>query len=309
MPTTIITEAFKNTYRRNFMPLVQQDTSKLLKAVDVETGSEKVGGERHFIDQIGRREPQQVTTRHPDSPHTEQEYKRRAVTMKDWADGCIIDKPDIFRTLDDPTNPVVMEQRKGFARQIDRTIIAAATGTAMTGHEGTTPVPLPGTQSVPVDYDDANPGGGGAVSNLVVSKIRQALQILESNDADTDDLWFCAHPKQKQSLLTSTKVTSSDYAAVKALVMGEVDFFLSFRFIWSTLTSLGAGNVRTCFAWDRTALVAVFSQMPTVHLDPARSDKSFNPYAFVQMTNGSTRIEEERVVEVLCDEDVVGDVE
>ena len=134
----IVTEAFKTTYARNFQPLVQQRISKLMKVTNIETGIERIAGEFHFIDQVGPREPTQVTTRRGDSPHTDQDFFRRMLVMTDWEDGYEFDNLDLFRTLDDPTNAVVREQRKGFARQIDRIIRDAATGTAKSGHTGTT---------------------------------------------------------------------------------------------------------------------------------------------------------------------------
>lgn len=294
----IITEAFKNTYRRNFEPLVQQRVSKLLSGVDVRTGIEKIAGERHFIDQLGTREPQQVTTRHPDSPQVEQDFFRRALTMSEWDDGLIIDKPDVFRTLDDPTNPVTTAMRRGFSRRIDRVIRDAATGAAFGDHTGSTSNTLAAANKVAVNYVEK---GTAANSNLTVGKIRRALAILEGFDVDTEDIHFAAHPNQKHALLQDDEVTSTDYAAVKALVNGEVNTLLGFEFHWTTLLTV-ASSVRTCFAWDRNALVCGFAKTPTVEMDPARSDKSFNPYLYTAMTLGSVRLEEERVVEVSCDE-------
>lgn len=294
----VITEAYKNTYRRGFEPVVQQRIAKLMSGVDVREGIEKVAGERHFIDQVGKREAREVTSRHPDSPQVEQDFFRRAMTMKDYDDGTVVDKPDIFRTLDDPTNPITKEMRKGFARQIDRAVRDAATGTAFGGKDGTTSNTLAAANKVAVNYVES---GAVANSNLTVGKIRRTLDILESFDVDTDDLHFAAHPSQKHSLLQDDEVTSSDFAAVKALVNGEVDTFLGFKFHWLTLLTK-SGNNRTCFAWDRDGLVLGFAKNITVEMDPKRADKSFNPYVYVAMTLGAVRLEEERVVEITCDE-------
>lgn len=294
----IITEAFKDTYRRNFEPLVQQRVSKLLSGVDVQTGIEKIAGERHYIDQIGTREPTQVTTRHPDSPQNEQDFLRRAMTMTDWHDGLIIDKTDVFRTLDNPANSVTTAMRRGFARQIDRIIRDAATGDSFSGHTGGTTETLQPANKVAVDYVES---GNAANSNLTIGKLRRTLEILEGFDVDTDDLHFAAHPSQKHALLTDDEITSVDFNSVKALVNGEINTFLGFTFHWLTILSK-SGNNRTCFGWDRNGIVCGFAKQPTVEMDPARSDKSFHPYLYTAMTIGSIRIEEERVVEVLCDE-------
>lgn len=293
----IITEAFKNTYARNFQPLVQQRFSKILKVCEIETGIEKVAGERHFIDQVGSRDPKENTSRHGDSPHNEQDFFRRMLTMSEWEDGVIIDKPDVFRTLDDPTNPIVREQRKGFARRIDKVVRDAATGTAKSGHEGADSNDLASANKVAVDYVDS---GTPANSNLTVSKVRHTLAILEGFDVDTDDLWFVAHPSQKESLLREDEVTSKDFNTL-VLPTGKVEVFLGFKFIFTTVLSV-ASSIRTCFACDKGAIVCGFALMPKVEIDPARVDKKFNPYAFVSMVLGAVRVEEERMVEIKCDE-------
>ena len=293
----IVTEAFKTTYARNFQPLVQQRISKLMKVTNIETGIERIAGEFHFIDQVGPREPTQVTTRRGDSPHTDQDFFRRMLVMTDWEDGYEFDNLDLFRTLDDPTNAVVREQRKGFARQIDRIVRDAATGTAKSGHTGGTNNTLAAANKVAVDYVEA---GGATNSNLTVAKLRRTLGILESFDVDTDNIFFVASPSQKESLLRDDEVTSSDFN-VKTLPTGKVETFLGFQFVWSTILTVSS-SIRTCFACDKGALVLGFAKMPTVNLDPARSDKKFNPYALVKMTLGSVRVEEKRMVEIKCDE-------
>ena len=296
--TTIITEADKNSYRRNFEPLVQQGVSRLLSRVMVETGIERVGGERHFVDQVGRRELQQITVRHPDSPHVEQEFKRRAMILADWHDGVIIDKPDIFRTLDDPTNPVVMEQRKGAARRIDRTIIEAMEGTNFVGHDGTTPVALPASQIVEDDYHESAAASGNV--NLTVGKIRRASEILNANEAD-EDRTLVVSANNLHAMLTDPEITSVDFNAVKALINGEINMWMGFNWVRTELLTK-VGTKRNCLAWGRSHTLMGFARTMEVHLDPARSDKSFNPYAYIRMSLASTRLEEEGVVLIECDE-------
>ena len=67
------------------------------------------------------------------------------------------------------------------------------------------------------------------------------------------------HPRQNglSGMLGETEMTSSDFATVKALVSGEVDTFLGFKFI--TLGDRDEGGLplpstRTCFAFHRDAV-------------------------------------------------------
>jgi hypothetical protein len=65
------------------------------------------------------------------------------------------------------------------------------------------------------------------------------------------------HANGLSSLLDETELTSSDFASVKALVQGEIDTFLGFRFV--TLGDRDEGGLplpstRSCFAFHRDAI-------------------------------------------------------
>ena len=63
--STQITTAFKNTYASNVEHIAQQQESRLRAFVRLDPG---YTGEKKFIDQIGKADPQLVTDRHGDSP-------------------------------------------------------------------------------------------------------------------------------------------------------------------------------------------------------------------------------------------------
>lgn len=114
-------------------------------------------------------------------------------------------------------------------------------------------------QSV-IDAMDADPGStvvaGG--TKLTVAKLRAAAKNLNAVEAPMEDRYFLTNHEGLDSLLEETEVTSTDYNAVKALVQGEVDTFLGFKFkVIGNRTEGGlpsAGNVRTNFAFHRRAI-------------------------------------------------------
>ncbi len=291
-----ITTAMKNTYAQNVYHLAQQKKSKLRMAVDVRTG---VFGEKHFVDQFEARDPVKIEDRNGDSPLRKQGFDRRLITFSEFEDGDIIDKPDIWKTIDNPTNPISVAMQRGFGRKIDDEVIVALGGSAFSGKDGGTDVPLPTSQKVAVDFTYA---GGGSDSNLTVEKIRRTQEILESNDVDDDDpRFFVAHPNQKAALLGSTLVSSVDFNPVFALVSGKVNEYLGFRFIWTTRT-VKTGDNRQTFGFVKSGLRLLMARDPKSHIDPMRSDKRFNVYVYFMMSLGATRMEELKVVEVTCDE-------
>lgn len=290
-----ITTAFKNTYNQNVEHLSQQRESRLRGAVRIVSG---LLGEKHFIDQLGKRDPVAVNNRHGDSPLNSQNHDRRMLTLTDYEDGDLIDKPDIIRTLDDPANQYVQSMAMGFGRQYDRVIRDAATGTAYSGKTGTTSNSLDTANKVAVDYVES---GSAANSNLTVAKLRSASEIMNSFDL-ADERFLAVTASQIHSLLTDSEVTSNDYNTVRALVNGEINTYMGFNFIRTELLSLNSStDVRTCFAWVRDGIVLGEGQGFMSRIQE-RPDKRFNTYVYTKATLGAVRMEEEKVVQILCDE-------
>lgn len=100
---------------------------------------------------------------------------------------------------------------------------------------------------------------GGADTNLNIEKLVEAARILDDAGVPSEDRYFIGSTSGKAALLGQTEVTSSDYANVKALVQGDVDTFMGFKFIWINTRSegglpLGAGDVRENYAFHKSAI-------------------------------------------------------
>ena len=314
----IVTEAFRNTYQRQFEPEVQQRVSKLMGAVQVETGIDKVAGERHFIDFVGTRTMTQVEGRAGDSPHTAQDYRRRAMTMTDYHDGIIHDSFDKFRLLEDPQSEVVMEQRTAAARKIDDVIIENMIGTAYGDHTGSTGYDWAtyGTD-IPVHYNEAlisGTTGATADLNLTVGKVRRTAELFRANDVDLEyeDMHFVIAGSQLHALQVDDEWTSADYNAMKPLIDGKAPSSWM-GFTWHVSNRLNTGLVsgyaegdpadvtaRLCFAYARSVFKLGFALKPKVILDPERIDKRGAPYSYISMTLGGVRKDEKRVLRVPC---------
>lgn len=291
-----VTTGFSKHFGDNVTLLSQQMGSRLRMAVDVETD---LTGEEAFFDQVGTTEGQEVTSRYGDSPNNDVGEDRRRVAPTPWDWGKLFDDIDKVRRLSDPTNQYTRAAAAFMGRKIDETIIAAATGDALTGKTGSTTTPLPANQKVAVDL-------GGSSIGLTVAKLIAAKGIFGLRDVDIDQpenkLYFAVSQKQLDDLLAITQVTSADYNGVKALVQGEVNSFMGFEFIRTQLLSLNATtDVRTCFAFAMSGIKLGIWRDITSRITE-RADKKFNWYAYYKMNIGATRMDEDKVVQVLCDE-------
>jgi hypothetical protein len=147
---------------------------------------------------------------------------------------------------------------------------------------------------------------GGTDTNLNVAKLREAAEILDDNGAPHEDRFFIAGMSQKKSLLSETEVTSSDYANVKALVGGDVDTFMGFKFIWINDRSAEEGglpvasSVRECYAIHKDAIgLAIGNDIIT---DINFIDEKDAYLVKGKMRAGSIAIDTDGLVLVQCDE-------
>jgi hypothetical protein len=99
---------------------------------------------------------------------------------------------------------------------------------------------------------------GGTATGLTVTKIRKAKRLMDAAGVPMQDRTFLHDAIGLEQLLGSTLVTSSDYNSVKALVHGEVDTYLGFKFICFEDRTEGGivttSNVTKNFAFHKDAV-------------------------------------------------------
>lgn len=289
--------ALVNAYKANIQIQYQQKGSRLRPHVRVESQN----AEFDFYDRIGPTEAVENTTRHGDTPLISTPHDRRRVALRDfdWAD--MVDKKDKLRMLADPTSAYTQNAVFGLGRKMDRVIIEAAFGTAYSGKTGSTMIAFPGASDVAVDYVES---GVAANSNLTIAKLRRARFLLTSTEAEEEGepLIAAITASQVQSLLRTTEITSADYNSVKALVNGEIDTFMGFKFVRLELLPK-SGNIRSCLFFAKGGLLLAMADDVTVDVGPRR-DKRNSTQIYVCGSFGASRMWEEKVLRVYCDESV-----
>ena len=295
-----ITAAFVEQYKSNVTLLTQQKGSRLRHTVS-ET---ETTGKRLFLEQLGATSAVKRTSRHADSPLISTPHARRALDPVDHEWGDLIDKADEVKMLIDATSPYSLNAAWAMGRSIDDEIIRAASDdSAVTGNtDGTTgTTSLPAAQTIAVDYVES---GADTDSNLTVAKLRRARDQFGINDVDMDEKFhIIVAQSQITALLRDDEVTSADFNTVRALVNGEISTYMGFEFIRTQRLTLETGNVRVCIAYPASGIMLGIG-MDVVARITERADKSFSTYVYYMMTIGATRLEEVKVVEIRCDEDL-----
>jgi len=287
MPSTIPV-AMVEQFSANVFLKTQQEQTKLRPTVYTES----VKGRTKYTDSIGETEAQEVTTRHAKTRIVEVPHYRRQLSLRfyDWS--AMIDQIDKVRMLYDPASTYVKSASAAFGRKIDSIVLESLVGTARAGQTGETSIALPENQKINLD-------AAFTVDSLIAIKERFDW----NNVKEEEEKYIVTSPTEKKKLLSDTKVTSSDYNTIKALVKGEIDTFMGFKFITSTLVPTfnnEAGTMqRKCVAYTSDSFRLGIGINPKVRIAES-SEYSFNTLVYMLMGLGGVRVEDEKVVEIDC---------
>lgn len=279
-----VDEAFVQQYGTTFRHLAQQEESRFQKAVMVESG---IRGTGKTINRLGLRTATRRTTRHGDTPLNDQPHSTRRLNLFDWHDGDMIDEQDKLRMLIDPTSDYMKAMINSMNRAKDDVIIEALGGTADDLSSGTA---LPTAQKIVES----------GTTRLTKGKILEARQILRANEADDyngEELFFAYGNEQMYDILNDTTLTSADFLAVQMLQEGRVGTKWM-GFTWIPCERLPkVSSIRYNYAWAKSGITLGVGEDVRTELgkDPS---KEFNWRAYVRMSIGAVRTEEEKVVQV-----------
>lgn len=212
-------------------------------------------------------------------------FSNVTLTLEDWI---AAEYSDIFSQVKvnfDERSELVQVLGNAIGRRQDQLILAAlaASGTSLT-----------------VSNDI-----GGTDTNMNVAKLRQAKGLMDKNNVPPTDRGIIIHSNGLQSLLAETAVTSSDFNTVKALVNGELDTFLGFKFhVIGDRTEGGLaidGSLdRTCFAFHKDAIGYGEGIAPKTEINYIPEKTSF--LVASMLSAGATVIDAEGIVSIVARE-------
>lgn len=295
---TQLPEHFQTDFADNWEHLVQQKESRLENKVRRVT----VKGKERTFSQLGKSKMRLITTRNGKTVASDTPMAKRWLRPKGYDEVTYIDQFDgvALGELPTPESEHVQSHAMAAKRTMDEVIIAGLEGTAYIGEDGTTPVDLGASQKVAVDYVTS---GSTVNSGLTLGKITRANYILDKNEVPKEGRYLVHSAKQIQDLLVNVvEVKSSDYVNVKALESGTVNRFMGFEFVMTELLTLDAAtDIRTVIAYQRDGIALGVGVEKSVKID-IRADLNHSVQIRTVMMIGATRLEEERVVLIYCDE-------
>ena len=286
---------YPTVFQTNWEHALQQGDSRLAPTVSEASFT----GDRKWFNLIEDAEMHDVTTRKGDTPDGEFEGTKYWLAHRPKEIVTIFDEWDqaFLGDVVLPTSDTVAQHAKGYNRALDAVIATAFDATRYIGEDGTSADEFPDAQHVPVDYVES---GDEIDSGLTVGKVREAQFLMDYAEVPETDRYFACTAKQKQDILRTTEVTSRDYAEVQALVHGQIDLFLGFKFVMYNRFTTLAPNVRRCFAYHKSAIkTSVHARK--VHMDPLPNKRHALQIRTVAMM-GAVRTQNGLVVRVACHE-------
>jgi len=216
-------------------------------------------------------------------------YSQVTATMEDYI---AAEYSDIFNQQKvnfDERQELVQVVSGAIARRMDQVVLDALTAASSPSTVANTVVS----------------SGSPAASDLNVGKLRAAKKAMDAKNVPAEGRTILVHANSLSSLLSETQVTSSDFNTVKALVTGEVDTFLGFKFI--TLGDRDEGGLaidgssdRTLFAFHRDAVGLGVGMNQTSRVDYIPEKTSF--LVASMFSAGAVAIDEEGIVKITCRE-------
>lgn len=281
-----VESVLKNTYSDNMLMLTQQKVAGVAPTVYQKTCS----GEVAFQEQIASAEADEKLSRNEAVRNTDPDYDRRKIVPRYFYMAPLVDQMDKVMMLKDPTNEIVQSNAAGLLRKKETIVCEAFHGTSYSGKAGTTSNALSGSSLIASDS-----------VGLTMTKIRAAKKALDENEVEQENRYFACSAEQIEDLLATTEATSIDYAQVKALVSGQIGTICGFGFVQTERLPADAASARKCAAYHKNGVVlgtwldlkASIDILPGVH---------FSAQIYAGQSYGATRLEEKRVIQVLCAE-------
>lgn len=304
-----IENSFVKQYASNIYHLSQQKDSRVWSLFG---RKETLNGEEKYFDTVSGGEVQEKTGRNVDVVFSEMSHDRRRLTMRDYFWATLVDKEDKLRIIHNPESEYSIEARAQMARKMDDIAIAALLGTVYTGKTGATPLALPNSSKIAAT-------DGAAFSNFNIETLRNLKYTFDVAEVDDMNRHILLGAAEIRAMLKEEKMTNSDYAAVKALVHGEINSFMGFNFhrierlpfttastqITATTGVVGAGSdsaasgSKRCIAFASSGMIAGIGANPTAKVSE-RADKHYANQLYYSMSIGAMRMEEAKVVEIIC---------
>jgi hypothetical protein len=215
-------------------------------------------------------------------PVSDLDYEQITTTFDNWVFNLPVDIYQQAELQIDVLSNLGETHAKAAGRREDQTVISALSSATLPAGN--------------VIADDSK--------NMSVAKVVEASAILDEQNVDPDDRVLIVTPSQIQALMAEETATNTLYVNNRVLMNGQIDTFMGFKVITLGTRAEGgipkAGNIRSCFAWQKSALGRAYSITPTTEIEWSAAHQSW--LTISRMRLGASALLPKGIVEIKCDE-------
>lgn len=212
-----------------------QQSGKLRDCVTVRTN---VVGESYKFARMGKGLANQKATQADVTP-MDIDHARQTATLANWNAPEYTDIFDAAEVNFDEKQELAKSIGMALSRRLDQIIIDTMSGVTYS--------------TTPANIDQGYQIAAGA-TQFTVAKVLQASRYLTERGVPEEDRYIAFTAEDRQNFLNETEVGSFDYNSVKALVNGQIDTFLGFKFKTIETRSEGGLPANKAFAWHKSAV-------------------------------------------------------
>ena len=285
--STTVDQHYVQLYNSNVALLAMQEDGRLKDAVR----NEDQEGEYAFYNQVGAIGYTAITGAAATTQNTPTHYRRRCGLL-DYSIVPYLTRYDALRTgWVNPTSAYVRSSAATVNQIRDDALITAFDAAADTDKTGSTST----------SYDTAMDITVVSGTQCTLAALIEAKEKLDANEVLSGDRYICLAAADLTALLDIQELTSSDYATVKALVQGEIDTFLGFKFIRSERLGVTSGTTRPIYYWQKESML--LAEGAGEHKMFTRIDelaaRNYETQIYTGVSFGATRMDESGVGRIL----------
>lgn len=303
--TTDFAPGFPTLYEKSWLLQTQQKSARTrpyVRTYDVQGGSRRFG-------KTGKLEPTAITVRYGDTNPGEATVDYRTLKTNHFKVPIRLDRIDMVRMAEtgDLRNPTIQNQQAAYGRSWDKALYDGITGVAWGGEHGDVSIPWDTAYEVPVGYVYS---GSTVNSGLTFAKLMRVIELFGINNVsgqdieDTSPIVGLVTQRQITDLMQETRLTSHDYQAVKPLA-GYPNMFdvLGIRLVVldSNIIRKDSGDIRECVFYATEHVAFGISDNFMTSVDKL-IDGNMDTQLWASWSVGATRLNDEGVVKVFCDE-------
>lgn len=280
-------------YSKGISLLAQQMMSKTVQAVTIKSEM----GKKVSFDRVGATTMQEKTARAAPIPTVNTPHDRRWLTNRNYYMRDFIDEFEKLDILNDPTNAYSQSFAAAGARRIDKIVVDAALGTALSGEDGATSITLAG-------YNSGSQLIAAGGTGFTLDKLQQGKQKLLTANAvmpgDSIHVFYTA--KLEKGFINTTEVKSSDFNRDRVMVNGELEYFYGCYFHrLEDDGGIGAmlplsGSTRSCVMFLKSGINLNLRKPVYGRVDWLSERESYQVMA--GLSAGAVRNEEVKVVKI-----------